>query len=91
MHTEIKCQIFRCSQRHTRGRDTLYRRIVRQIHEQHRSVDRTGTAEIGSEEFRFFMRNTDCRKDHREIALTASDLRLTRDLRREVCMGQTGG
>ena len=37
------------------------------------------------------MRNTDGRKYDREIALTASDLRLPRDLRCEVCVRQTGG
>ena len=91
MHTKVKCQVFRRGQRHTRGRDTLYRRIVCQIHEQNGSVDRAGAAKIRSEEFRFFVRNTDGREYDREIALAASDLRLPRDLRREIRVRQTGG
>ena len=82
MHSHVECKIFRSRQCHTRCGDTLNRRVVGKVHKHNRSVNRAGSSEVGSEEIRFFVRNTDCRKYNGEVSGIVTDyLCLTRNLR----------
>ena len=83
MHSHVECKIFRSCQCHTRRSDTLNRRVICKVHKHNRSVNRAGSSKVGSEEIRFFVRNTDCREYNCEVSGTVADyLCLTRNLSR---------
>ena len=90
VHTQVKCQVFRCGQRHTRRCNTFYCRVVGQVHEHDSSVDGASAPEVRCEEVRFFVGDTDGCKDDGEVAFATDNLGLTGDLRRQFRMGQTG-
>ena len=50
MHVLLKCQVLCCCQRHTRGSDTLYGRVVSQVDEHDASVDSACLTEALHEE-----------------------------------------
>ena len=89
VHPQIKSQILGSCQRHSRRRDTLYRRIVGQIHEHDRSVNGPRTSKVRREEIGFLIGNTDGRKDYGKITLSADNLSLTGNLGRQLCVRQS--
>ena len=50
VHVLLESQILGCGQSHTRGGNTLNRRVVRQVDEEHRTVDGPGFTEVIHEE-----------------------------------------
>ena len=90
MHVQIESQVFGRSQRHTRRSDTLYRRVVGQIHEHDSSVDRSCSAEVRGEKVRFLISDSDRRKDYREVSgIVTEDLCLTGNLCSQIRMGKS--
>ena len=90
MHILLKSQIFRSGQSHFRCTDTLYGRVVCQVYEYDRTVDRACRLKVIDKVFRVLERNTDSGKNNGEFGIRAAYLRLTRNLYRKVCVGQTG-
>ncbi len=90
VHTQVKCQVFRCGQRHTRRCNTFYCRVVGQVHEHDSSVDGASAPEVRCEEVRFFVGDTDGCKDDGRLLSPPITFGLTGDLRRQFRMGQTG-
>ena len=90
VHTQVESQIFGGGQRHTRRRDTLYRRVVGQIHEEDCSVYGSRSSEIRSEKFGFFVGYTYGGKYYGEVSLVASYLGLTGYLGGQIRVRQTG-
>ena len=89
VHAQIECQIFSCCKSHTRSCDTLYCRVVGQVHEKHRSVDGAGLSEVGCEELGFLVGDTDSRKYYGEVSFASSNLSLTGNLSSKVCVRKT--
>ena len=90
MHIFFKCKELGSRQRHTRRRNTLDSRVIGKIDEEDCSIDRTRLAEGLNEEVRFFERNTHRSEDNGERIVRPDDLRLSRDLCREVGVRKTG-
>ena len=89
MHAAVECQILCGGQRHARRRDTLDRRVVGKVGEQHRAVDGTGALEFVDKELGFFKRDADGGEDDGEVALAVQNLRLSRNLRGQLRVRQT--
>ena len=90
VHPQIKSQVFRRCQRHTRGSDTLYRGVVCQIGEQHGTVDGAGAPEFVDKELGFFEGDADGGKHNGKVAFPIQHPGLTGDLRRQLGVRQTG-
>ena len=90
MHILLKRQILRGGQRHTRRGDTLDGGVVRKVGEYDRAVDGAGAAELLNEVFGFLERDADGGEHDSEVLTVAEHLRLTRDLRGERRVGQSG-
>ena len=90
MHVLFKCEVLGSGQRHTRGRNTLNRRVIREVDEQDGTVERAGLTETLDEEVGFLESDAHCGKDNRERLRGSAYLRLPRDLCGEVGVGQTG-
>ena len=90
VHPEVIRKILCRGNRHTGCCDTLDRRIVRKVDKRDCTLDGAGLAEIADEEVCFFKRNADSGKHDRKFLVGAEHLCLTRDLRGEVCVRQTG-
>ena len=90
MHIFLKCQILGSRQRHTRGRDTLNRRIVCQVDKQDCTVDRARLLKALGKEMRFLKGDTHRREDNGKRFVRAAHLRLSRNLGCQIRMRQTG-
>ena len=90
MHSAVKREIFRGGQSHLGRCDTLDGGVVCEVREHNGSVERAGASEALDKVVRLLEGYTHCRKDNGELLVIAEHLCLTRYLRREVCVGQTG-
>ena len=90
MHILLKCQILRRCQRHLRRSDTLYRRVIRQVDKQHRTVKGACLPETLDKEIRLLERDSHCSEYNREILIFSKHLCLSCDLCRKLGMRQTG-
>ncbi len=90
MHPLFKSKVLRSGQRHTRRRDTLYGRIVRQIDKQDGTVDSSGLRKGLNKVIRLLKRDTHSRKYNGELLILTANLRLSGNLRSQLGMRQTG-
>ena len=90
MHALFKGQVLRRRQRHTGGGNTLHRRVVGQIGEQHRAVDGSGAPEFLDKELRLLKGDANGGKDHRKVAVPVQHLGLTGNLGGQGRVGQAG-
>ncbi|MPN29482.1 hypothetical protein SDC9_176935 [bioreactor metagenome] len=88
MHILLKGQILGGSEGHTGGGDTFDGRVVREVREQHRAVDSACAAEILDKEFGFLEGNSDGGENHGEVGSAVEHLCLSRDLSRQIGVGQ---
>ena len=89
VHIFLERQIFRGGERHSRGGYTFDCGVIREVDEHHRTFYGSRAPEVRNEEIRFLERDTDCGEHDCELAVRASHLRLTRNLRRKFRVGQT--
>ena len=89
MHSLFVRQIFCRCQCHFRRRDTFNRRVIRQIHEQHSALDSARPAEVADKVIRFLIGDADSAEHDGEAVALAQHARLTRNLRRQLCVRQT--
>ena len=90
MHIFLKCQIFRCREGHARCGNTLDGRVIGEVDEQHRPVNRPGFLKRFLEEIRFFERDAHRGKHNSKLLIRSADPGLARDLRSQLCMRQAG-
>ncbi|MPM66322.1 hypothetical protein SDC9_113229 [bioreactor metagenome] len=90
VHAKLICQIFRCGDRHARGRDAFDGGIIREIDKRNRLFNCARLSKIADEEIRFFKRDADRGKHDGEILIRAKHPCLARNLRGEVSMRQAG-
>ena len=91
MHALLECQILSGGQGHTGRGDSFDSRVICQIGEQHRTVNRAGTAELADKELRFLIGDTNGSEDNGEIgSRIAAHLGLTGNLSRQIGMRQAG-
>ena len=84
MHILLECKVFRCGQRHTRSRDTLYGWVVRQVDEQDGSVNGSCFLEGLDKVVGLFKSDTHSGKYNREVLVCSANLRLPCDLSRKL-------
>ena len=89
MHSLFVRQIFCRCQCHFRRCDTFNRRVIRQIHEQHSALDSARPAEVADKVIRFLIGDADSAENDGEAVALAQHARLTRNLRRQLCVRQT--
>ena len=90
MHVLLKREVLSRGQRHARGRDALDGGVVREVDEEHGAVERARLAEGLDEEVGLLEGDAHRGEDDRELLVGAAHLRLARDLRGQLGMGQAG-
>ena len=90
VHILLKCQIFRCGQCHFRRTDTLYRRVICKVYKDNRTVNRTCLLEVIDKKLRILKGDTDCRENYRKFRIRTTNLCLSCNLNRQICVRQTG-
>ena len=84
VHILLKCKIFCCRQRHTRSRDTLYSRVIRQVDEQDCSVNGSRLLKGLDKVVGLLEGNTHSSEYNGEILVRSANLRLSCDLSRQL-------
>ncbi len=90
MHVVFEREELGRSQSHTGGGDALDGRVVGQVDEEDRPLNRAGAPEVGDEVVGFLEGNPHGGEDHREAGACAQHLRLAGDLGGQAGMGQAG-
>ena len=90
MHITLKCQIFCGSQRHFRCRNSLNRRIIRQIYEQNCPINCSCFFETLHKKVRLFKGNSHCSKYNRKFFIRSKHLGLSCNLCSQFRMRKTG-
>ena len=88
MHLFLKGKVLCRGQRHPGRSDTLDGRVVGQVDEQHGTVKGSCLAEALDKEVGLFKGNSHCREYNGKILIRPQHLRLSRDLRGKLGMGQ---
>ena len=90
LHPEVEGEVFRGGKGHARGGNALDGRIVSEVQEQHRTLDRSGAGEVGHEKIGFLKGDADRRENDGKLAVLGQHPGLAGDLRRKLRVRQAG-
>ena len=90
MHPDLVGEILGRREGHPRGDEALHGRVVREVQEEDRPSEGTGPLEVVHEHPGLLMRDAHGGEHDSERFLAAEDLRLPRDLERDLVVRKTG-